>query len=284
MQPHHPVADPHNRVHVVRDEEHGEAALPELGDLLQTALLKRLIADGENLVGEEDLRVHVDGHRERQAQIHPARVVPERAVHELLDFREREDVLDAALRLGARDAEDRRVHQDVVVRGRSGSNPAPSSSSDTTRPTPTTRPVVGCDHPRQDLQQGRLAGAVRTDHAEDGAGLDAEPHVAKRPEVARPGRRVGVATRGLQAPPQRARRFPLGFTAQDVALPEAPRRPDYPWIIGCEGARCDGARVRRWEVRACEGAARHRCLDTTGVLAACPARSGRGIVSSSGDS
>ena len=220
MEPHHPVADPQNRVHVVRDEENREAALPELGDLLQTALLKRLIADGENLVGEEDLRVHVDGHRECQPQIHPAQVVPERAVHELLDFREREDVLDPALRLGARDAQDRRVHQDVVVRGQIGIE-SRAELQQRHDPADADDAAGGRgDHPRQDLQQGRLAGAVRTDHAQDGAGLDAEPHVAKRPEVARPGRRVGVATRGLQAPPQRARRFPLGLTAQDVALPE----------------------------------------------------------------
>ena len=204
---------------------------PELGDLLQTALLKRLIADGENLVGEQDLRVHVDRHRERQPQIHAARVVPQRAADELLDFGELEDVLDAALRLGARNAEDRRVHQDVVVRGQIGIEPGAElqqrhDAADADHAAGGRR-----DHPRQDLEQRRLAGAVGTDDAQDRAGLDAEPDVAKRPEVARlrgdaRSRRAGTSAAATTSATTSPRIHGSGCSTSP-----GPRRPDYPWII-----------------------------------------------------
>ena len=87
-----------------------------LGDPLEAALLKRDVADREDFVGQEDVGLHVDRDRERQPQVHAARILPQRVVEKLVQLGELDDVRHAVEHLAPRDAVHRGVHQDVVVR------------------------------------------------------------------------------------------------------------------------------------------------------------------------
>ena len=62
--------------------------------LAEALLLKRDVADREHLVDEQDLRLEVRRHRERQPHLHAARVVLDRRVDEPLDFGEGDDLVE----------------------------------------------------------------------------------------------------------------------------------------------------------------------------------------------
>ncbi len=85
-------------------KKHGEPAFRFLRHPLEAALLERDVADREDLVGQQDVRLHVDGDGEGQAQVHAARVVPERVVHELLELGELDDVVQPVEHFAPRDA------------------------------------------------------------------------------------------------------------------------------------------------------------------------------------
>ena len=70
---------------------------------------------------------------------------------------------------------------------KSGWKPAPSSSSEPTRPPTATRPSRGLDDPGDQAEQRRLAGAVAADEPHRLAGLDRERDVLEREHVARLG-------------------------------------------------------------------------------------------------
>ena len=55
---------------IVGDEQKGHALSAQLADLRETLFLKGLVADGENLVGQDDVWLQMDGDRKAQAHLH----------------------------------------------------------------------------------------------------------------------------------------------------------------------------------------------------------------------
>ena len=82
--------------HVVADEEDGPARGGDLVHLAEALALERGVADGQHLVDDQDLGLEVRGDREGQPHVHAARVALDRRVEELLDLRERDDLVEAA--------------------------------------------------------------------------------------------------------------------------------------------------------------------------------------------
>ena len=72
---------------------------------------------------------------------------------------------------------------------RSGLKPAPSSSSEVTRPVRFDAPAVGLEDAGDDLQQRALAAAVVPDQPERLAAGDVETDVARAQNVSRASRR-----------------------------------------------------------------------------------------------
>ena len=75
------------------------------------------VADREHLVDEQDLGLEVRRDREREADVHAARVALHGRVDELLDAGELDDLVEALLDLAALHAEDRAVQVDVLAAG-----------------------------------------------------------------------------------------------------------------------------------------------------------------------
>ena len=96
---------------------HGPALLRDLVHLRQRLALEGGVADGEDLVDEQDLRLEVGGDREGEPHRHPARVALHRGVEEALDVGEGDDFVEAVADLGAPHAEDRAVEEDVLAAG-----------------------------------------------------------------------------------------------------------------------------------------------------------------------
>ena len=104
----------HDRVHVVADEEHRSSALLHLIHLPEAATLELDVADGEDLVHEQDVRRHVGGDGESEPQIHARRVALDRRVHEALQPGELDDLVEPGVHLLPGHAEDRAVQVGVL--------------------------------------------------------------------------------------------------------------------------------------------------------------------------
>ena len=68
-------------------------------ELLEAFLLERRVADGEHLVDQQDLGLHLNRDRECEAHVHARGVVLELQVEEVLELGERDDVVEALPRL-----------------------------------------------------------------------------------------------------------------------------------------------------------------------------------------
>ena len=55
---------------IVGDEQKGHTLSAQLADLREALFLKGLVADGENLVGQDDVWLQMDGDRKAQAHLH----------------------------------------------------------------------------------------------------------------------------------------------------------------------------------------------------------------------
>ena len=95
----------------------GAAALLELADLVQALALERLVADGQDLVDQQDVGADVDGHGEPEAHVLAGAVVLDLVVDERLELGEGDDLVEVALGLAAAQAEDGRVQVDVLAAG-----------------------------------------------------------------------------------------------------------------------------------------------------------------------
>src|SRR5438270_11541146 len=63
------------------------------------------------------------GYRKREAHVHAGRVVPDRGIDELLDFRERHDLVEVPPNLDLPHAEDRPVQQNIFPTSQLGMEP-----------------------------------------------------------------------------------------------------------------------------------------------------------------
>ena len=76
-----------------------------------------LVADREDLVEQQHVGLDVRGDREAEAHVHPGRVRAHRQVDELLELRERDDLVHHLAHPRTRQAVDRAVEVDVLAAG-----------------------------------------------------------------------------------------------------------------------------------------------------------------------
>ena len=74
LQPHGSIAERLDVAGGVRDEQNRDAALPELVHLAHAPLAEIDVAHGERFIDQQDFRIDVDRHRERQPDDHAARI------------------------------------------------------------------------------------------------------------------------------------------------------------------------------------------------------------------
>ena len=114
-QEHRALAEPLDRRSIVRDEHDRPAALLELRDPTEALALELLVADGEDLVEQQHVGVDVRGDREAEPHVHPRRVGAHRQVDVVADARELHDLVHPLADLGARQAVQRAVQEDVLA-------------------------------------------------------------------------------------------------------------------------------------------------------------------------
>ena len=88
--------------------------------LLEALALERPVADREHLVEQQHVGVEVRRDREAEPHEHPRRVRAHRHVDEVLELRERDDLVEALADVRALQPEDRAVEVDVLAAGEVG--------------------------------------------------------------------------------------------------------------------------------------------------------------------
>ena len=70
IDPHRFVTEAFHQTKRVRDEENRLVPATELGEFVEALVGEALVADGEHLVHQQDIRVHVDGDGKPEAHVH----------------------------------------------------------------------------------------------------------------------------------------------------------------------------------------------------------------------
>jgi hypothetical protein len=177
------VADATDEIGRMGDEQDRATFALELLDAFEALALERLVTDGEHLVDEEDVGVDVHRHREPEPDVHARRVVAHLHVDELLELRERHDLVEHTRDVALREAEDRCIHEDVLAPGELGMEARAQLEQ---RRQPAARDdlaVVGLQDPGDALQQRRLARAIVTEDPDRRSFLDLDVDVVERDEV-----------------------------------------------------------------------------------------------------
>ena len=86
----------------------------EVADPAEALLLERLVADGEHLVEQQHVGLHVHRDREAEPHVHPGGVGPHRHVGEGLELGEGDDLVQVLVDVLALEAVDRGVQVDVL--------------------------------------------------------------------------------------------------------------------------------------------------------------------------
>src|SRR5487761_2020143 len=102
------------------DEEDGPGRFVDLAQLLVTAPLVLGIADGEDLVEDQDLRFEMRGDGEPETDTHARTVAFDGRIEEPFDARERDDLVELAADLPAAHPQDRAVQINVLASGQFG--------------------------------------------------------------------------------------------------------------------------------------------------------------------
>ena len=176
--------------------------------LLEALALERLVADREHLVEQQHVRVEVRRDREAEPHEHPRRVRAHRDVDEVLELRERDDLVEALADVRALQAEDRAVEVDVLAAGEVGMEAGAELEQ---RADPCRRrrrgPAIGLMIPARMRSSVLLPEPLRPTSARRAARLDART------------RRRGAPTRRPRRPCARS-----SATLFSVRVPRAGRR------------------------------------------------------------
>ena len=181
LQQERSVAEALQCPHIVGDEDDRPTLVSQIVEHVEALLLEGGVADREHLVDHQDVRIDLDRHGERQAHVHPRRVVLELEVLELLKLGEIDHAVNALARLPRGEAHHDPVHDDVVsschVRVEA------DAQFDHRRQSSTAPDVaLGLVDARQAFQQRALAASVAAGDPEELSGLNRERDVVERPE------------------------------------------------------------------------------------------------------
>ena len=202
LEPDRPVAHVAHAGQVVSHQHDGAPVVAELDELLEAALLKGHVTDGQHLVDDQEARVDVDRHREGQPHVHPRRVRLDRLIDERFQAGEVDDLVEPRRDVAATHAQDRSVEKHVLASGQFGMEAGTQLEQRRHAAMHPHRPAVGLQDAGHAFQEGRLARAVVADHAEHFAFTHVERDILEGDELVEP-----IATLGSDSLLQRVGAF-----------------------------------------------------------------------------
>ena len=189
--PHAAVFEPHDTLtelldllNVVRDEQHRGAAAHELHHAALALFLELRVAHGEDLVHNQDLRLHHGGDGERQPRQHAGGIVADRDVDEVPQLGEVQDLLELGVEKRLCVAENRAVEIDILTAPQIHIKAGAEFQHRHDIAAAFYRALRGLHDAGDDLQECALARAVAPDEADRLALLHLKRDVLQRGERA----------------------------------------------------------------------------------------------------
>ena len=179
------VAHRAHRRRRVRDEQDRLARREKLRERPPALVLEFLVADGKNLVQQEDVGIQIGGDGETEPHLHPRRVILQRHVHEVAQPRVVHDGGVESFDRGTRQAVDGRVEEDVFAAAQLRME-ADAQLDERADARPARDPDVAAGRlvdPGDELQQRALPRSVAADHADRLPLADRDRHVAQGPQL-----------------------------------------------------------------------------------------------------
>ena len=146
-------------------------------------LLKGQVTHREDLVYEQDVRIHVCGDGEPEPGHHSGGVALDRGVQERFDAREVDDRVELGLDLLGPHSEDRAVEEDVLAAGQVRVKPRSHFDQAAQLAAHSDASTIGTHDAREQLEQRALSGTVRTDDPERLARFHLERDVTQSPKI-----------------------------------------------------------------------------------------------------
>jgi hypothetical protein len=185
---HRAVAEALDRTHVMSDEHDRPSLLFQPRELVEALLLKGGVPDREDLVDQDDLGLDLDRDGEGEPDLHTRGVVLQLQVHELLELREGDDLVEAGFGLLPRQAEHDRVDDHVVACGEF--RVEPHAELDERRQAAVDRNLatIGLIDAGEAFQESALTASVSPDDPEELSGGNLDADILNRVQNARPAR------------------------------------------------------------------------------------------------
>ena len=177
------ITDELDRRRIVAHEHDGRVARTPLEHFSEALLLKRLVADGQHLVEQQNLSLHGDRNREGEPKLHPRGVRAHGLVDERTEPGEVDDLVEATIDHLPRNAEKAGVQIDVFATRELRAEAGAEIEQRSHRPSDLNRSGARTEHTSDYLEEGCLPGAVDADDAKPRARWDVERNTTERPEV-----------------------------------------------------------------------------------------------------
>ena len=161
----------------VRHEEDRFPAPLEFRELVEALVGEPFVADGEDLVDEEDIGIDVYRHGKAETHIHPRRICLHRRVDELFELGKLDDLFEAGGDLALGETEHDAVDEDVLASGDLGVEPRTQLDERRDSTVHHHRPRRRFRNAGHQLQHRALARPVAADDTERPPGRYREGHV-----------------------------------------------------------------------------------------------------------
>src|SRR5215213_7260735 len=167
----------------MRDEHDRRAALLQLRDSLNTFLLKRRIADCQDFIQQQNIRIEVGSDRETQTYIHAGRVTLHWCINELPELGKLHDAVQLLGNLAPQHAEDRTVEINILAAGKFRMKTGADFNQ--RRKPPVDHDLTGAwrGDSGEQLEDRAFACAVVTDDAQRFRSLHAETYIFECPKI-----------------------------------------------------------------------------------------------------
>src|SRR5258708_23997026 len=120
VNPNPAVGETANLIELMRDEDHCASCAGDIAHLAEAFFLEIHVADGQDFIDEENLRLEVSSDSKGQADIHAGGVVLYGGVNEFFELGEGHDFIELALDLALAHAEDCAGEKRVFAAGQLG--------------------------------------------------------------------------------------------------------------------------------------------------------------------
>src|SRR5216683_1583584 len=222
IHPSHSLAQSTDLIQLVTHQHHRAPRSRHFPHLPQALLLKIDIPHRQHFVHQQYLRLQVRRHRERQPDVHPARIMLDRRLDEFFDLREGHDLVEFPVDLPLAHPQNRpaqiRILPPRQLRMKTRAHFQQAAHLPANLPPALRRPR----NTRQDLQQRGLPRAVPPDQPQNFSGF--APRSARQGDLANSSKtcRSPVSTRT----PRRYR-----FPSPSARITEVPLIPaSSPWL------------------------------------------------------